>query len=220
MCALLLPASLAAQTVGLPITYRSVTSGFESAVDLGFDSHGFRTVAGTGTVTLGHIVAEGMKLPLLNVSATAARVAAGGNLPAGWAVGANVAFLNSLTIGAGYARMGSTQRMHIPLSAVLPLATCAGPRGAFIFYGVPIWNFEHASDPLANVWERSWGSLNAGVLLELRSGLGLQLGGGRPFRHAPDSLNDRWVFGIGVHYARHGIARGEPLQTSICHVGL
>jgi len=218
--ALLLPASLGAQTLGLPVMYRSVTSGFESAVDLGFDSHGFRTVAGTGTVTVGHIVAEGAKLPLLNLSATAARVAADGSSPTGWAVGANVALLNSLTIGAGYTRTGSTTRVHIPLSAALPLAACVGPRGAFVFYGAPIWNFEHRSSSLADAWERSWSSINAGLLLELRNGLGLQVGGGRPFRHAPDALNDRWVFGIGVHYARHGIARWQPAQTSSCHVGL
>ena len=218
--AILSASSLAAQTPGLPIAYRSATSGFESALDVGFDSHGFRTVAATGTVTLAHFVGDGTKMPLFNLSPTAARVAADDSVPAGWAVGANLAVLNSFTLGAGYARTGTTTRVHIPLSAVLPLAECAGPRGVFIFYAVPIWNFDHRSSPLVNAWERSWGSLDGGVLLELHNGIGVQLGAGHPFRHAPDQLNDRWVFGIGVHFARHGLARWETPKTSICSVGL
>src|SRR5437764_7991853 len=120
---IVLAPSISAQTLGLPITYRGVMTGFGSAIDVGLDPHGFRTFAGTGTVAIGRFAVAGATLPLLDVSATAA-IVAGDGFASGWSVGANAALLNSLQIGAGYTRTGSITRLHIPLSAVLPVAAC------------------------------------------------------------------------------------------------
>ena len=75
---IVLAPSISAQTLGLPITYRGVMSGFGSAIDVGLDPHGFRTFAGTGTVAIGRFAVAGATLPLLDVSATAAIVAGDG----------------------------------------------------------------------------------------------------------------------------------------------
>ena len=177
---------------------------------------GFRTFAGTGTVAIGRFAVAGATLPLFDVSATAAIVAGDGSA-SGWSVGANAALLNSLQVGAGYTRTASITRLHIPLSAVLPVAACVDAQRALILYGAPIWNFEHISAQLGDRWEPSWSSFSAGVVLELPSGIGIQAGGGKPFHHAPDPTYDRWSFSIGVHISRHSLVHSTPSKDYGCH---
>jgi hypothetical protein len=95
---LLLPV-LRAQTMGLPASYRLVSSGFGTALDAGGDRDGFRTVGVTGIIALGHVNADSARLPLFNVSATAAMLQAQGGSAGGKALGAQVSLLGSFAIG-------------------------------------------------------------------------------------------------------------------------
>lgn len=209
-----------AQTLGLPIIYRGVMNGFGSAVDAGADSKGFRTVAGTGTLALGRVRLEEGQLPLVDLSLTAATVAADDSSNAGWSVGASASFLNSLGLGAGYAKSGTTARVLIPLSAVLPLATCLRPTTSFVFYAAPTWNFEHISNTPVHRWGASWSSFSLGALVELYNGIGFQVGGGGPFSHSSQEVYHRNVFSVGMHFSPHSIAQSTPIGTYGCHFGL
>src|SRR5207248_5982760 len=59
-----MPIYLAAQTLGLPLSYRPVMSGFSAALDAGGDKGGFRTIGLTGIVALGHMKADGQRMAL------------------------------------------------------------------------------------------------------------------------------------------------------------
>src|SRR5207245_9175580 len=63
-----MPIRLAAQTLGLPLSYRPVMSGFSAALDAGGDKGGFRTIGLTGTAALGHMTADGHGMALFKLS--------------------------------------------------------------------------------------------------------------------------------------------------------
>src|SRR5438445_9130524 len=84
----LVPICVVAQTLGIPISYRPVASGFGAAVDAGGDKGGFRTIALTGIVALGDVSAEGSRMALLNLSGTVARLSGESGAAGGTSVGA------------------------------------------------------------------------------------------------------------------------------------
>lgn len=218
----LVPPMLAAQTLGLPLSYRPVMSGFGAAVDAGGDKGGFRTIAITGTVALGHVTAEGTRMPLFNVSGTVARLSGESGAPGGADFGAEVSLLGSFAVGVDRSRWGGATRTYIPLAAALPLVGCANAKGIVFLYGVPLWSFERVEQPTGARWQRSWGSVNLGALVELRSGLGFQVGVGGLFQRTTPDPYRRVVIGAGVHFSPHGIlkaAADQPGQGG-CSLGL
>jgi hypothetical protein len=190
-------------------------SGFSVAVDAGGDNGGFRTLALTGIVALGHVTAEGTQMALFNVSGTVARLSGESGAVGGSAVGAELALLGSFAIGVDRSRWAGTTRTYVPLAAALPLVVCADANRIVELYGVPVWNFERLEEPGVAAWQPSWGSVNLGALFELRSGLGFQLGVGGLFQsgsETPDPYR-RAVISLGVHFSPHGILRAVPTGT-------
>jgi len=138
---------LARQTLGLPLSYRPVMGGFGAAVDAGGDKDGFRTIGATGIVALGHVTAEGTRMPLFNVSATVAHLTGDGGEVGGSAIGAEVSLLGSFEVGVDRSRWGGVTRVYVPLAAALPLVGCADAKRIFLLYGVPLWSFERLEQP-------------------------------------------------------------------------
>jgi hypothetical protein len=216
---LLLPV-LRAQTMGLPASYRLVSSGFGTALDAGGDRDGFRTVGVTGIIALGHVNADSARLPLFNVSATAAMLQAQGGSAGGKALGAQVSLLGSFAIGVDRSRFGGVSRTYVPLAAALPLLACADGKTIFALYGVPVWNFERVDTLSTHVWRHSWGSGSIGAFFELRSGLGVQAGVGGLFHRTTSDPYQRVVFGLGAHLSRHGVLASAPTSHQGCAAGL
>jgi len=198
-----MPIRLAAQTLGLPLSYRPVMSGFSVALDAGGDKGGFRTIGLTGIVALGHLVADGQRMALFNLSGTVARVS-GESGAASTSVGAELSLLGSFAVGVNRSRWAGVTRTYIPLAAALPLVGCGDANHLLFFYGVPVWNFERLEQP-TGAWQPSWGSVNLGALFELKSGLGFQLGVAGLFQRPTQDPYRRVVIGAGVHFSPHGI---------------
>jgi hypothetical protein len=180
----LVPPVLVAQMLGVPLSYRALTSGFGVAVDAGGDNGGFRTIALTGIVALGHVTADGAQMPLFNLSGTVARLSGEGGAVGGSGVGAAVSLLGSLAVGVDRSRWAGVTRTYIPLAAALPLVVCADAQRILEIYGVPVWSFERVEQPTGAVSgnlpgapstsarcsncvpgsESSWGSVQSGRL--------------------------------------------------------
>jgi hypothetical protein len=214
MCVIpaVVPPCLAAQTLGLPLSYRPVMSGFGAAIDAGGDKGGFRTTAITGIVALGHVTAEGTQMPLFNVSGTVAHLSGEGGAAGGADVGAELSLLGSFAVGVDRSRWAGVTRIYVPLAAALPLVGCANAKRILLFYGVPLWSFERLEQPTGAKWQPSWGSVNLGALLELHSGLGFQLGVGGLFQRATPDPYRRVVIGAGVHFSPHGILQAAAAE--------
>jgi hypothetical protein len=204
------PSFMAAQTLGVPLSYRGVMSGFGVAVDAGGDQGGFRTLALTGTVALGHLTADGAQMALFNVSGTVARLSGAGGAVGGSAVSAQVALLGSFAVGVDRSQWAGVTRTYVPLAAALPLVVCADANRILEVYGVPVWNFERLEQSTSARWQPSWGSINVGALFELRSGLGFQLTAGGPFGEATSDPYRRVVVSLGVHFSSHAILSAVP----------
>ncbi len=207
------PPSLVAQTLGIPLSYRGLMSGFGAAVDAGGDKRGFRTLALTGIVALGHLTVEGTQMALFNVSGTVARLSGENGAVGGSAVSAQVALLGSFAIGFDRSQWAGTTRTYVPLAAALPLLVCADATRILEVYGVPAWNFERLEQPGAAAWQPSWSSVSVGAFAELRSGLGFQLGVGAPFRGETSDPYRRVVISLGVHFSPQGVLRAVPSGT-------
>jgi hypothetical protein len=190
-------------------------SGFGIAVDAGGDKGGFRTLALSGTVALGHVTAEGTQMALFNVSGTVAGLSGESGAVGGSAVSAEVALLGSFAVGVDRSRWAGVTRTYVPLAAALPLVVCADAKRILEVYGVPVWNFERLEQLGAGAWQPSWGSVNLGALFELRSGLGFQLGVGGLFQGASETPDPyrRVVISLGVHFSPQSLLRGVPTGT-------
>src|SRR5256886_11030788 len=127
-----MPFRLAAQTLGLPLSYRPVMSGFSAALDAGGDKGGFRTIGLTGIVALGHMTADGQRMALFNLSGTVARVS-GESGAASTSVGAELSLLGSFAVGVNRSRWAGVTRTYIPLAAALPLVGC-GDANHLLFF--------------------------------------------------------------------------------------
>jgi len=206
-----MPIWVAAQTLGVPLSYRPVMSGFGAAVDAGGDKGGFRTIAVTGIVALGHLTVEGSRIALFNLSGTVARVS-GESGAASTSVGAELSLLGSFAVGVDRSRWAGVSRIYVPLAAALPLVGCADANHILFVYGVPVWNFERLQLPAGGTWQPSWGSVNFGALFELRSGLGFQLGVAGLFQRATADPYRRVVIGAGVHFSPAGILKAATLS--------
>jgi len=206
------PSLLLAQTLGVPLSYRRMMSGFGVAVDAGGDKGGFRTLALTGIVALGHVTVDGTPWPLFNVSGTVARLSGESSAVGGSAVSAEVALLGSFAIGFDRSRWAGLTRTYIPLAAALPILVCAESNRIFDLYAVPVWNFERLEQPGAAAWQPPWGSVNLGASFELRSGLGFQVTMGGLFQDASDTPDPyrRVVISLGVRFTPHGILKAVP----------
>ena len=191
---------LEAQALGLPSSYRAVMDGFGAAVDAGGNGAGLRTIGVTGIVALGHLTAGNMRMSLFNVSATIARLAGGGS-----AVGAEVSVLSSFKIAVDRSTWGGLKRGNFALAAAIPVLGCASRKTMVMLYGVPAWNFERVEKPTGASWQPSWSSASIGAILELRSGLGFQLGVGGLSHHPTRDPYHRVVVGVGVHFSPHSI---------------
>lgn len=202
-----IPPPLAAQTLGLPLSYRPVMSGFGAAVDAGGDKSGFRTIAITGIAALGHVTAEDTRMPLFNVSGTVAHVSGEGGAAGSADVGAEVSLLGSFAVGVDRSRWAGVTRIYVPLAAALPVVGCADAKRILLVYAVPLWSFERLEQAAGAKWQSSWGSVNLGALFELRSGLGFQLGVGGLFERTTPDPYRRVVIGAGVHFSPHGILK-------------
>lgn len=220
-CALpaLVPICVAAQTLGIPLSYRPVMSGFGGAVDAGGDKGGFRTVAITGTLALGHVTAEAARMPLFNLSGTVAHLSGEGGASGGSDVGAELSLLGSFAVGIDRSRWAGVARTYVPLAAALPLVGCADARRILFIYGVPLWSFERVDEPTGDRWQRSWGSVNLGALFELRSGLGFQVAVGGLFQHTTPDPYRRIIVGAGVHFSPSSILKTSATGTDQGHRG-
>ena len=199
-----MPIYLAAQTLGLPLSYRPVMSGFSAALDAGGDKGGFRAIGLTGIVALGHMTADSQRMALFNLSGTVARVS-GESGAASTSVGAELSLLGSFAVGVNRSRWAGVTRTYIPLATALPLVGCGDANHLLFFYGVPVWNFERLEQLTGAAWQPSWGSVNLGALFELKSGLGFQLGVAGLFQRPTPDPYRRVVIGAGVHFSPHGI---------------
>src|SRR6266536_4425775 len=96
---LLIPALAASrldgQTLGLPISYRPVVRGLGTALDVGADKNGVRTIAATGVLALGHITVDSTRLALFDVSGSVATLLGERGQAGGTAFSADVSFLGS-----------------------------------------------------------------------------------------------------------------------------
>lgn len=208
------PPGLVAQTLGVPLSYRPLTSGFGAAVDAGGDNGGFRTIALTGIAALGHVTADGTQMALFNVTGTVARLSGeGGGALGGSSVGAAVSVLGSFAVGVDRSRWVDVTRTYVPLAAALPLVVCADAQRILEVYGVPVWSFERVEQPTGAAWQPSWGSVNLGALFELRSGLGVQLGLGGLFQDATSDPYRRVVISAGVHFSPQSILKAAAPRT-------
>lgn len=217
------PWCLAGQTLGIPLSYRPVMSGFGGSIDAGGDKDGFRTIALTGIVAIGHITADNARMPLFNLSGTVARLSGEGGAAATADVGAELSLLGSFAVGVDRSRWGGVTRIYVPLAAALPLVGCADANHMLVVYGVPVWSFERLEQAQGARWQSSWGSVNIGALMELRSGLGFQLGVGGLFQRATSDPYRRVVVSAGVHLSPHGIleaATGAASGRAGCALGL
>ncbi|HEX9346565.1 MAG TPA: hypothetical protein VF919_03235 [Gemmatimonadales bacterium] len=200
---------VAAQTLGLPLSYRPIARGVGAALDVGGNDAGVRTIAATGVVALGHVTIDSARLSLIDVSASVASLF--GPHGAGTSQGALVSLLGSFGVGIERSKWAGATRTYVPLAAALPLLGCSDSKMLFEVYGVPLWNFERVDGATGSSWVPSWGSFTLGVLLESRSGLGLQLGiGGLAQRTTSDPYR-RFVIGAGLHFSPHPIVKAvEP----------
>jgi len=204
---------VAAQTLGLPFSYGPVTRGVGVAMDVGLNDAGVRTVAATGVLALGQVTIDSVHLALFDVSGSIASLF--GPHGAGSAVGADVVLLSWLGVGIDRSRWEGVTRLHIPLAAALPLVACGDSKKILEVYAVPLWNFERVDLATGASWVPSWGSVDVGVLLESRSGLGVQLTiGGLAQRTTPDPYR-RFVIGAGLHFSPHSIVKA--MQSSRSH---
>jgi hypothetical protein len=205
----LISPGLAAQTLGLPASYRPVMNGFGVALDVGGDTS-FSTIGATGTVALGHVTIEGTRTALFNLSGTIASLTGENGQPGGSAIGAQLSLLGSFAVGVDRSRWGGVTRVHVPLAAALPLVGCASAKRIFELYVVPVWSFERLEQPAGPSWQSSWGSLSVGALLELQSGLGFQVGVGGLSQHATSDPYRRVVVSAGIHFSPHSILKAAP----------
>jgi len=204
---------LAAQTLGLPFSYHSVTRGVGAAVDVGGNDAGVRTVAATGVLALGEVTIDSVHLALFDVSGSIASIF--GPHGAGSAVAADVNLLDWLGLGIDRSRWEEVTRLHVQLAAALPLVACGDSKTIFEVYAVPLWNFERVDRATGASWVPSWGSVDLGVLLESRSGLGVQLTiGGLAQRTTSDPYR-RFVIGAGLHFSPHSVAKA--MQSTGSH---
>jgi len=215
----MVPPCLGGQTLGLPLAYRPVMSGFGAAIDVGGDKEGFRTTAITGILALGHVTAAGTRMALFNVSGTVAHLSGEGGAAGGSDVGGEVSLLGSFAVGVDRSHWAGVTRIYVPLAAALPLVGCANAKSILLVYGVPVWNFERLEQPTGAKWQSSWGSVNLGALFELRSGLGFQLGVGGLFQRATSDPYRRVVIGAGVHVSPHGILKAAATGGEQGRVG-
>lgn len=202
----------AAQTLGLPFSYRPVARGVGAALDFGANDAGVRTLAATGVVAIGHVTIDSTRLALIDVSASIASLF--GPHGAGSSQGTEVSLLGSFGIGIDRSRWSGATRTYVPLAGAFPLLACSDSRKVFEVYAVPLWNFERVDRTTGSSWVPSWGSVDVGVLLESRSGLGVQLGiGGLAQRTTSDPYR-RFVIGAGLHFSPHSIAKAAETPAS------
>ena len=125
-----MPIYLAAQTLGLPLSYRPVMSGFSAALDAGGDKGGFRAIGLTGIVALGHMTADSQRMALFNLSGTVARVS-GESGAASTSVGAELSLLGSFAVGVNRSRWAGVTRGSLTALERLAdsLARAAGAAG-------------------------------------------------------------------------------------------
>ena len=225
---LLIPALAASrldgQTLGLPISYRPVMSGFETAVDVGGDKAGLRTLAATEVVALGRVTAESGHMALFNISGTVASLRGADGQAGGFSISAEVTLLGSFGVGLDRSRWGGVTRIYVPLVAALPLLVCVSRETMFELYGVPLWSFESVQGPGGWAAQKSWGSYSVGAMLEWRSGVGVQLTvGGLGERTTSDPYR-RVVVSAGMHYSPHSILKAAPISSApakrVCSFGL
>lgn len=212
----LYPSPAVSQTRGLPEYFPDVWQGLEAGVDFGFDTAGFRTVALTGTIALGHFTKNS---GLFNASMTVGRFGPEGVSSGGGSIGGAFNLLGFVQAGADYSRSDGIGRLHlIPISLELGLFGCLNAtflvRGKFGF----AWDFEQVSDGAGPRWERPWGSGTMGLRLDLRNGLGFDVAFGGPSEPAPRSdPYRRGVFGVGLHFSRHNIVSLASPEAYGCH---
>src|SRR5437867_4314988 len=102
---------IAAQVIGLPLSYHPVMSGFGAAFDVGADKGGVRAVGLTGVVGLGHVTAGDTRIALFNVSGTGADLLGEGGQPGGYALGVEVSLLGSFGVGVGTSQFNNQSRL-------------------------------------------------------------------------------------------------------------
>ena len=215
---------VAAQVIGLPLTYHTVMRGVGAALDAGADQYGLRAIGFTGIAAVGHIEADSTRLPLFNVSAAVAHVAGDAGAAGGSSLGGELSFLGSFAVGVSESRWAGLTRVYVPLAAALPLVTCADRRRFGMLFAVPTWSFEHVSVPTGSAWQSSWGAVNLGAVFELQSGLGFQAAVGGLFQHQTADPYRRVVVSAGVHFSPHGVLdvmkRGAEPARGGCAIGL
>lgn len=220
--ALSLFALTTAQTLGLPMPYHPVLSGYGAAFDAGIDDSPRASIAVTGIATIGHVMVDsGMRLPLLTVAATASQFGSGLD---GRALGVQFLVLSSLGVGVNRSNWQGVRRLYFPLAAFLPVLVCSGRKRIFELYFAPVWNFERVDESTGAAWLPSWGSLNGGMLYEWRSGLGAQMGIGDPRSGAGSDPYHSPVISLGVHWSARSIPKRAgpqaPAEKTQCGFGL
>jgi len=219
--AALAPAALSAQTLGVPMLYHPVMRGFGTAFDAATDDSGVTSLAVTAVATIGHLHVDSSSYPLLNVSATATRV--GGRAP-GTGLGLELALGSVYVVGVSRLRWQGTRRLYVPMTVTIAGLVCGNQRKVIELYLLPVWSFERIEGPSGASWQPSWGTVNAGFVLEYRSGFGFQVAVGDPGHDDGSDPYRRSVLTVGVHWSPHSIVANAgsqlPAGKMKCGVGL
>ncbi len=218
-----LAGALGAQTLGLPVVYHPVMRGFGAAFDAGVDDSGAPTIALAGIAALGHITADSLRLPVVNVSGTVTEF--GGDAhPGGRAFGIEVTLFTSFALGVNRSNWRGVKRLYFPLAAAIPLMACANRKKLIEVYAVPLWSFERVEQPGNTSWQPSWGSVGLGAIFEFRSGIGFQAELSELRRQVGADPYHRAALSVGIHWSPHSIVKEArsraPSGKMECGLGL
>jgi hypothetical protein len=211
--------SLAAQVPGIPSYHRFTTRGVGLAIDYGFagpnviadfDAWGVTATLGVGPPN----DSSPTSARLFNLGASLSRfMPRGGARTTVWGLQAGVAWDY---LHVGFARWDSVGTTHwrAPIALGTPLVGCVFDAASVIFWGSARLDVDHVSTPGTGARTIARPGFVLGIHLELRNGIGLQAAGDQPRVLGKKT----WIFGAGVHYARHSLPRAVVRSQEKCRI--
>lgn len=204
---------------GIPSYHRFTTRGVGLAIDYGFPGSNvpsdFAAWGVSATLAFGPAFDS---LPtsarLFNVGASLSRVTVRGGTRTtvvGFQAGVAWDYLH-----IGFARWDSAGGTHwrAPIALGMPLGGCMFDAAAIILWGSARLDVAHRSIPGTGNRTIARPGFVLGIHLELRNGIGLQAAGDNPRVLG----NKTWIFGAGVHYARHSLPRSVVGSDEKCSI--
>jgi hypothetical protein len=188
------------QAPDLSSAYHWLADGSALALDYAWrpDSAGLSSLAVTGSTTLGRSTDAGR---VFTLSTTVGRITSGS--ATGAVLGAQLAVMSLLEGGLAYSNTAGVTRIHVPAGVVLPIGGCFLKPVAAVWWGGLRFDGERLSQPIRGTTTTYRIAYAAGLNVELRNGVGVQVMGDA---HGPPGTRE-WAVSLGVHVATKGFIK-------------